>query len=804
MSGLAIVTLAATSLVATASPASAASPFLQVSPTSGVTTVVGSATFTGGPILFDNTAVLPVTFTPTSSTPAGVNVDANGAITTTGPLAAGSYTASGTATDVGLNTGTWTYTLTVGTISQTSAISASTTPALSASAVLGSIAVTNVVGSATFSPASSTPVGVGVDANGAITASRPLAVGNYPVSGTDSDTSGDTGTWSFTLHVNAVTLNQTSPTSGSTTSASSATFAIAPLSVSGGTGAITFVTTSSGSRLHVTSGGVITTAGSLGVGSYVVSGTDSDSYGDTGAWTFTLSVVSVALVQTSALTATTTSAASATLVIAPITVANAIGTVNFVTTSTSIGLKVSAQGQITTTGPLAAGVYVVFGSVSDGFGEIGNWTFTLTVSGAVVAVTFGANGGTGTMAAQSAIVATPLTTNTFTRVGYSFAGWNTTADGSGTAYANGATYPFSAAVTLFAQWAAAPIHTVTFRANGGKGLMGAQHSSTPGRLTRDRFTRAGYSFAGWNTAANGSGIAYANRATYSFSTSTPLYAQWSGAASHLVTFNANGGIGSMGRQHHQGPTNLARNQFTRSGYVFTNWNTLANGSGIAYANGATYSFKRSSTLYAQWRVKAANIVTFNANGGKGVVGPQGSPGPAALTSNGFTRTGFVFKGWNTTANGSGTGYANGATYSFSTSIPLYAQWRAVKKPVTPAIHAVVTLSSFGVNSYELSTSLQSQVASLAKLIKANRDTQVVLLGYGDTLSKTDQLNELKWAAELKLSKQRAIAVEAYLTLQLHSLGVNGFSISVTGQGATNPGPAGTSDAQNRRVVATIT
>src|SRR5664280_2015426 len=78
MSGLAVVTLAATSLVATASPASAASPFLQVSPTSGVTTVVGSATFTGGPILFDNTAVLPVTFTPTSSTPAGVNVDASG------------------------------------------------------------------------------------------------------------------------------------------------------------------------------------------------------------------------------------------------------------------------------------------------------------------------------------------------------------------------------------------------------------------------------------------------------------------------------------------------------------------------------------------------------------------------------------------------------------------------------------------------------------------------------------------------------------------------------------------------------
>ena len=625
VSSLAIVTLAATSLVATASPVSAASPFIQVSPTSGVTTVVGSATFSGGRISFD-TAVAPVTFTPTSSTPVGVNIDAHGNITTTGPLAAGSFVASGTATDVNGNTGTWAYTLTVGTINQTSALSASTTTALSASVALGSIAVSNAVAPVTFSPASSTPAGVTVSANGAISTTRTLSAGSYRVSGTDSDTSGDAG----------------------------------------------------------------------------------------------------------------------------------------------------------------------------------NWFFTLTVSSAVVAVTFNANGGAGTLAAQSAIVATSLTTNTFTRVGYSFAGWNTAANGTGTTYANGATYSFSTLTTLYAQWSGAASHLVTFKANGGKGLMGAQHSSTRGRLTRDRFTRAGYSFAGWNTAANGSGIAYANGATYSFSASTTLYAQWSGAATHLVTFNANGGVGSMGRQHHHGPTNLARNQFTRSGYVFTDWNTLANASGTGYANGATYSFSASTTLYAQWRVKVANTVTFNANSGKGVVGTQSSPAPAALTSNGFTRTGFVFKGWNTAANGSGTGYANGATYSFTASTTLYAQWSAVKIPVKPAIHAIVTLSSFGVNTYELSTSLQSQVASLAKLIKANRDTQVALVGYGDTLSKTDQLNELKWAAELKLSTQRAIAVEAYLTLQLHALGVNGFSVSVTGQGATNPGPAGTSDAKNRRVVATIT
>ena len=71
-------------------------------------------------------------------------------------------------------------------------------------------------------------------------------------------------------------------------------------------------------------------------------------------------------------------------------------------------------------------------------------------------VTFNANGGTGTMSTQTANVPTALTTNTFTRAGYTFSGWNTAADGSGTAYADGATYSFAADITLYAQWTALP------------------------------------------------------------------------------------------------------------------------------------------------------------------------------------------------------------------------------------------------------------------------------------------------------------------------------------------------------------
>ena len=84
-------------------------------------------------------------------------------------------------------------------------------------------------------------------------------------------------------------------------------------------------------------------------------------------------------------------------------------------------------------------------------------TLTITVPEAPPSsftVTFDANGGSGLMAAQSASVATALMANAFTRAGFTFAGWNTAADGSGTAYANGASFPFTANATLFAQWTA--------------------------------------------------------------------------------------------------------------------------------------------------------------------------------------------------------------------------------------------------------------------------------------------------------------------------------------------------------------
>jgi hypothetical protein len=69
---------------------------------------------------------------------------------------------------------------------------------------------------------------------------------------------------------------------------------------------------------------------------------------------------------------------------------------------------------------------------------------------------------------------------------------------------------------------------------------------------------------------------------------------------HTVTFDPNGGLGSMSNQTSSAATNLISNAFTNSGCTFVNWNDSANANGTSYANSAIYSFTADVTLYAQW------------------------------------------------------------------------------------------------------------------------------------------------------------------------------------------------------------
>ncbi|MDL1926765.1 hypothetical protein FBQ79_10925 [Anaerolineae bacterium AMX1] len=176
------------------------------------------------------------------------------------------------------------------------------------------------------------------------------------------------------------------------------------------------------------------------------------------------------------------------------------------------------------------------------------------------AVTFKANGGSGSMSNQTGNYNTtaPLTLNAFTRTGYAFTGWNTQANGGGTPYANGANYTFIANITLYAQWSANS-YTVTFDANGGTAPSPATKPVTfdaaYGALAAT--SRAGFVFNGWFTAASG-GTEVTAATIVSNAADHTLYAQWDEIDAITVT-----GI-TVSNKVYDGNTNAA---FDASGYV---------------------------------------------------------------------------------------------------------------------------------------------------------------------------------------------------------------------------------------------
>lgn len=155
---------------------------------------------------------------------------------------------------------------------------------------------------------------------------------------------------------------------------------------------------------------------------------------------------------------------------------------------------------------------------------------------------------------------------------------------------------------------------------------------------------------------------------------------------YTISYNGNGSTGgSTASQTKTYATalTLRSNGYSRTGYVFSKWNTKADGTGTSYSAGASYTANAAATMYAQW-VPATYAVSYNGNGGSGTTEAQTKTYGVALTlqQNGFTRTGYVFTGWNTKADGTGTAYAAGGTYTANAAVTLYAQWTLETYPVT--------------------------------------------------------------------------------------------------------------------------
>ena len=337
------------------------------------------------------------------------------------------------------------------------------------------------------------------------------------------------------------------------------------------------------------------------------------------------------------------------------------------------------------------------GSDNGGSGTIPTYTVTYDGNGA-------AGGSVPTDAtnyAQNQVVTVPGNPGNLVKDHFTFAGWNTASDGSGTNYAQGQTFTMGTAnVTLYAKWTAKPTYTVTYDGNGSTGgnvpVDSTNYEETQtvtvigntGNLVRTHFA-----FASWNTASDGSGTTYTQGATFPMGTSNViLYAQWTANPTYRVTYDANGATGGTPPvdtiNYEQGNIvtvlgntgNLVRTNFT-----FAGWNTAADGSGTNYAQGQTFTMGTANvTLYARWTANPTYTVTYDGNGSTGGSVPVDSSGyeqgqtVTVLGNTGnLVRTNFTFAGWNTAADGSGTNYAQGQTFTMgSANVILYARWTA--------------------------------------------------------------------------------------------------------------------------------
>ena len=210
----------------------------------------------------------------------------------------------------------------------------------------------------------------------------------------------------------------------------------------------------------------------------------------------------------------------------------------------------------------------------------------------------------------------------FYKDGYLFAGWYETADFSGEPIDGWKAGEKKADVTLYAKWEKAKDIIIRFDVNGrDEETPNAIVTKAGETISLRKIPSIGEYFSHWNTKPDGSGKSYGGRyyedLYFYFMEDTTLYAQW--CKEVRITFKANGGSGSMGKQVI--PENkyyyLSMNTFTppQPGFFFSGWNTEADGSGKSYKDRDGINITEDIILYAQWveDVSFSGIYSYKLN-----------------------------------------------------------------------------------------------------------------------------------------------------------------------------------------------
>lgn len=269
------------------------------------------------------------------------------------------------------------------------------------------------------------------------------------------------------------------------------------------------------------------------------------------------------------------------------------------------------------------------------------------------------------------------------KAGHTFTEWNTEQDGTGDTFNEDTVVMEN--MTVYAQWEINE-YTLTYHGNGNTGgdpHPPEQHDYGTEVTIKDENTlvKDDHVFYGWNTGSGGEGTYYDAGDQVEITDDLDLYAQWLEIDKCTVIFNGNGGEShspgtitvecdeSLNDAGEDLPTNPSR-----TGYTFTEWNTLMDGTGDTFEE--TTNIAEEMIVYAQWTANTYTL-TFNAQGGdldpgeeeKSVI-YESEVGelPVPVKDN------YEFFEWNSKSDGSGETYTAETVYMIDDDITVYAQY----------------------------------------------------------------------------------------------------------------------------------
>ena len=294
------------------------------------------------------------------------------------------------------------------------------------------------------------------------------------------------------------------------------------------------------------------------------------------------------------------------------------------------------------------------------------------------------NGSGGSASATATYGAAMPSITTPTRAGYTFGGYFSGTNGSGTQYytAEGmgvATWDKTSATTLYAKWTE-NAYTVTFNANGGSVTPSSKtvtYGSVYGELPTPTYSGGSYTFGGWWTATSG-GTQITNESTVSITSDQTLYAQWLPDRFTVAFYDSQffGGGLIASNDYFYGDELYVPSCPVHAGYT-------PSGSGWSPAVPSDYRVHGSENYFATYTANAYAVV-FDANGGTGTMNSQVLTYDAdlqGLSSNRFSRVGYTFTGWAEHADGSGRTFVDGEqvkNLSTGGNYTLYAIWTPLR------------------------------------------------------------------------------------------------------------------------------